>query len=89
LINSPDLKLCKANHPLQGFGFLEDTIFYLLLFPFDMNETEFWNLIETTKKKSKGDPEEQIRLLTENLTKRSVEAIVSFDDHLDRYRSLS
>ncbi len=54
-----------------------------------MTEAEFWELIEKSKQRSKGDPVIQIRLLTEWLVEKGEEAVFDFDAYRSRFTNLA
>jgi len=55
----------------------------------DFGVSEFWNLIERTKRKAGGDTEEQVELLEELLAERPLEDIIEFGRVLEYFHSLS
>src|SRR6185312_1731193 len=54
-----------------------------------MNETEFWNLIEATRSKSKGDGDRQVSLIQEALERLPEAEILEFDRLLHGFMAAS
>lgn len=48
-----------------------------------MEETEFWELIDSTREAADGDPEEQADLLVERLTRLDPDAVTYFARHFE------
>ncbi|HLL38025.1 MAG TPA: DUF4240 domain-containing protein [Streptomyces sp.] len=48
-----------------------------------MDETEFWELIDTTREAAEGDPEEQAELLVDRLLQLDPEAVLDFARHFE------
>ncbi|MEV5322446.1 DUF4240 domain-containing protein [Streptomyces sp. NPDC052687] len=48
-----------------------------------MDETEFWELIDTTRQSAEGDPEEQAELLVDRLLQLDPEAVLDFARHFE------
>ncbi|EFE69933.1 conserved hypothetical protein [Streptomyces viridosporus ATCC 14672] len=48
-----------------------------------MDETEFWELVDTAREEAGGDPEEQADLLVEQLVRRDPEAVLDFARHFE------
>jgi hypothetical protein len=48
-----------------------------------MDETEFWELIDSTRQESDGDPQEQADLLVERLTQLDPDAVTYFARHFE------
>ncbi|MEV5340514.1 DUF4240 domain-containing protein [Streptomyces sp. NPDC052676] len=48
-----------------------------------MDETEFWELIDTTRQAAEGDPEEQAELLVDRLLRLDPEAVLDFARHFE------
>ncbi|GAA3305956.1 DUF4240 domain-containing protein [Streptomyces cinereospinus] len=48
-----------------------------------MDETEFWELVDTTREAAEGDPEEQADLLVERLLRLDPEAVLDFARHFE------
>ncbi|MEU4658137.1 DUF4240 domain-containing protein [Streptomyces sp. NPDC023723] len=52
-----------------------------------MDETEFWELIDTARRGAEGDPEDQADLLVERLCRLDPEAVLDFARHFEaRYQ---
>ncbi|MER6703556.1 DUF4240 domain-containing protein [Streptomyces fumanus] len=52
-----------------------------------MDETEFWELIDSSRRGAEGDPEEQADLLVERLCRLDPEAVLDFARHFEaRYQ---
>ncbi|MFD4552442.1 DUF4240 domain-containing protein [Streptomyces sp. NPDC058466] len=48
-----------------------------------MDETEFWELVDTTREDAEGDPEEQADLLVERLVQSDPDAVLDFARHFE------
>ncbi|MBO8185977.1 DUF4240 domain-containing protein [Streptomyces spirodelae] len=48
-----------------------------------MDETEFWELIDSTRQEADGDPQEQADLLVERLTQLDPDAVTYFARHFE------
>jgi hypothetical protein len=48
-----------------------------------MDETEFWELIDSTRQAAEGDPEEQADLLVDRLTRLDPESVLDFARHFE------
>ncbi|MEU1406202.1 DUF4240 domain-containing protein [Streptomyces sp. NPDC005728] len=48
-----------------------------------MDETEFWELIDTTREAAEGDPEEQADLLVDRLLQLDPEMVLDFARHFE------
>ncbi|CAM5549156.1 MULTISPECIES: DUF4240 domain-containing protein [Streptomyces] len=48
-----------------------------------MDETEFWELIDSTREAAEGDPEEQSELLVDRLLRLDPEAVLDFARHFE------
>ncbi|MEF9903320.1 DUF4240 domain-containing protein [Streptomyces sp. P9-A2] len=48
-----------------------------------MDETEFWELVDTARGDAEGDPEEQADLLVERLAQLDPEAVLDFARHFE------
>jgi hypothetical protein len=48
-----------------------------------MDETEFWELVDTTREAAGGDPEEHADLLVERLVRLDPEAVLDFARHFE------
>ncbi|KND36149.1 DUF4240 domain-containing protein [Streptomyces acidiscabies] len=48
-----------------------------------MDETEFWELVDGTRERADGDPEEQADLLVARLLERDPEAVLDFARHFE------
>jgi hypothetical protein len=48
-----------------------------------MDETEFWELIDTTREAAEGDPEEQAELLVDRLLQLDPESVLDFARHFE------
>ncbi|WP_406177657.1 DUF4240 domain-containing protein [Streptomyces sp. NBC_00996] len=48
-----------------------------------MDETEFWELVDTTREAAEGDPEEQADLLVERLVQLDPDAVLDFARHFE------
>ncbi|MEU2899584.1 DUF4240 domain-containing protein [Streptomyces sp. NPDC001273] len=48
-----------------------------------MDETEFWELVDTAREDAEGDPEEQADLLVERLLRRDPESVLDFARHFE------
>ncbi|QIJ62205.1 DUF4240 domain-containing protein [Streptomyces sp. JB150] len=48
-----------------------------------MDETEFWELIDTTRQSAEGDPQEQAELLVDRLLQLDPEAVLDFARHFE------
>ncbi|EKX63249.1 hypothetical protein STRIP9103_02417 [Streptomyces ipomoeae 91-03] len=48
-----------------------------------MDETEFWELVDTAREDAEGDPEEQADLLVERLGRLDPEAVLDFARHFE------
>ncbi|MFF6998570.1 DUF4240 domain-containing protein [Streptomyces sp. NPDC008313] len=48
-----------------------------------MDETEFWELVDTTREAAEGDPEEHADLLVERLSGLDPESVVDFARHFE------
>ncbi|WP_162467338.1 DUF4240 domain-containing protein [Streptomyces cavernae] len=48
-----------------------------------MDETEFWELIDTTREGAEGDPEDQADLLVERLVQLDPDAVLDFARHFE------
>lgn len=48
-----------------------------------MDETEFWELVDTTREAAEGDPEEQADLLVERLVQKDPESVLDFARHFE------
>ncbi|GGL85784.1 hypothetical protein GCM10010129_31870 [Streptomyces fumigatiscleroticus] len=48
-----------------------------------MDETEFWELIDSTRRAADGDPEEQADLLLERLLRLDPESVLDFARHFE------
>ncbi|MFJ5777413.1 DUF4240 domain-containing protein [Streptomyces sp. NPDC093094] len=48
-----------------------------------MDETEFWELVDTTRESAEGDPEDQADLLVERLTGMDPESVLDFARHFE------
>jgi hypothetical protein len=52
-----------------------------------MQKSEFWALIDASRKKAEGDPDAQVEALREELAELSPEEIVSFQRHYDECKN--
>jgi hypothetical protein len=50
-----------------------------------MDKTQFWKLIDSSRRASEGDPEEQIEILREKLSDLEPDEIVAFDRIFNEY----
>jgi hypothetical protein len=48
-----------------------------------MDETEFWQLVDTTRETAEGDPEEQADLLVERLVQLDPDSVLDFARHFE------
>lgn len=48
-----------------------------------MDETEFWELVDSTREAAEGDPEEQADLLVERLVQLDPDAVLDFARHFE------
>ncbi|MFR9797156.1 DUF4240 domain-containing protein [Streptomyces sp. MS06] len=48
-----------------------------------MDETEFWELVDTTREAAEGDPEEQADLLVARLVRLDPESVIDFARHFE------
>ncbi|MFJ9584700.1 DUF4240 domain-containing protein [Streptomyces acidicola] len=48
-----------------------------------MDETEFWELVDTTREAAEGDPEDQADLLVERLVQLDPDAVLDFARHFE------
>ncbi|MFD5518391.1 DUF4240 domain-containing protein [Streptomyces sp. NBC_00659] len=48
-----------------------------------MDETEFWQLVDTTRETAEGDPEEQADLLVERLVQLDPDSVLDFSRHFE------
>ncbi|MFH8475084.1 DUF4240 domain-containing protein [Streptomyces sp. NPDC018000] len=48
-----------------------------------MDETEFWEIIDSTREAAEGDPEDQADLLVERLVRLDPEAVLDFARHFE------
>ena len=48
-----------------------------------MDETEFWQLVDSTRETAEGDPEEQADLLVERLVQLDPESVLDFARHFE------
>ncbi|WP_189190617.1 DUF4240 domain-containing protein [Streptomyces albiflavescens] len=48
-----------------------------------MDETEFWELVDTTREAAEGDPEEQADLLVERLVQLEPDMVLDFARHFE------
>ncbi|MER6504407.1 DUF4240 domain-containing protein [Streptomyces sp. NPDC001455] len=48
-----------------------------------MDETEFWEIIDSTREDAEGDPEDQADLLVERLVRLDPEAVLDFARHFE------
>ncbi|WMX49022.1 DUF4240 domain-containing protein [Streptomyces roseicoloratus] len=48
-----------------------------------MDETEFWEIIDSTRERAEGDPEEHADLLVERLTRLDPDSVVDFARHFE------
>ena len=48
-----------------------------------MDETEFWELVDTTREAAEGDPEEQADLLVERLVQLDPDMVLDFARHFE------
>ncbi|MEU4171738.1 DUF4240 domain-containing protein [Streptomyces sp. NPDC026665] len=48
-----------------------------------MDETEFWELVDTTRETAEGDPEEQADLLVERLVQLDPDSVLDFARHFE------
>jgi hypothetical protein len=48
-----------------------------------MDETEFWELIDSSREAAEGDPEEQADLLVERLVRLDPESVLDFSRHFE------
>ncbi|MFG2309601.1 DUF4240 domain-containing protein [Streptomyces sp. NPDC048566] len=48
-----------------------------------MDETEFWQLVDSTREAAEGDPEEQADLLVERLVRLDPDAVLDFARHFE------
>ncbi|MFF7390540.1 DUF4240 domain-containing protein [Streptomyces scabiei] len=48
-----------------------------------MDETEFWELVDTAREDAEGDPEDQADLLVERLGRLDPEAVLDFSRHFE------
>ena len=48
-----------------------------------MDETEFWELVDTTREAAEGDPEDQAELLVERLVQLDPEQVLDFARHFE------
>ncbi|MER5881864.1 DUF4240 domain-containing protein [Streptomyces sp. NPDC060235] len=48
-----------------------------------MDETEFWQLVDSTREAAEGDPEEQADLLVERLVQLDPDAVLDFARHFE------
>jgi len=48
-----------------------------------MDETEFWELVDTTREGAEGDPEEHADLLIERLTRLDPDSVLDFARHFE------
>jgi hypothetical protein len=48
-----------------------------------MDETEFWELVDSTREAAEGDPEDQADLLVERLTALDPESVLDFARHFE------
>lgn len=48
-----------------------------------MDETEFWELVDTAREEAEGDPEEQADLLVERLVRLDPETVLDFARHFE------
>jgi len=48
-----------------------------------MDETEFWELIDTTRDTAEGDPEDHADLLVERLVQLDPDAVLDFARHFE------
>jgi hypothetical protein len=48
-----------------------------------MDETEFWDLVDTTREAAEGDPEEQAELLVDRLLQLDPELVLDFARHFE------
>jgi hypothetical protein len=51
-----------------------------------MDRGEFWKIIETSRKKAKGDPDAQLDILRGEVSRLPTEEVVSFGHHFDTLR---
>jgi len=52
-----------------------------------MDKTEFWKIIDLARRAAGGDPEQQVEILMESLTKLAASAIVDFDRTFCEYHN--
>ncbi|MEU3253958.1 DUF4240 domain-containing protein [Streptomyces sp. NPDC006997] len=48
-----------------------------------MDETEFWELVDTSREAAEGDPDEQAELLVERLLRLDPESVLDFARHFE------